>query len=276
MDPNQPLTEVQTRIHVHFILFTLVVYDHLITLHREVRSVWLHKRAKGSIIFLANRYALLALVVVLFVKDHTPSVQNCAVLERVYDASILMLCFSTCIFSAWRASAICNRSTFVFVLVLTLMGTSFVAYWVLFMTSARTHIFIVETHTIWCQAVSYISSSNLRKSVIIPLPTYIATRTCVILGETLVVLLTWAHTYRNSVQLHKMNFKVGRSSVTEYFLRDGECFLAGALLALNLTMLLVKNTTLVTSILHTYVTTPKSPLSPSLPQRILKLKTPTD
>lgn len=86
IDSTNPSTS-QSRIYSHLVLFgqsavwgyclywrlwtALVVYDHFLTLHREIHSVWLQKRTKGSTIFLVNRYALLSLVVGLLVKDHS-------------------------------------------------------------------------------------------------------------------------------------------------------------------------------------------------------------
>ncbi|KAI0091383.1 hypothetical protein BDY19DRAFT_622534 [Irpex rosettiformis] len=74
----------------------------------------------------------------------------------------------------------------------------------------------------------------------------IATRVCVLVGDTLAVLLTWIKTYRNVKELHKAK----STTLTKHLMRNGTLYFI-ALLALNLSMLLIKNTTLVTSILHT-------------------------
>ncbi|KAI0758517.1 hypothetical protein BC629DRAFT_1444043 [Irpex lacteus] len=188
---NQPYTEVQSRIYSHLVLFALVVYDHMITLHREIHSVWLQKRTKGSTIFVVNRYALLSLVVGLLVKDHSrvtaqhPSSIHRAALLAVSYINVYMMCL---FFFYAYVPAYSQRGEQV---------CAFVAYW-------RPIAFGVRIFLICLFQVREL---------------YVATRICVILGDTLVVLLTWAKTYRNSEELHRTN--KGGHTVTEYLMLDG-------------------------------------------------------
>lgn len=119
---------VLTQLHVP----ALATYDYLLTLHREVRCIWQQKCSKGTILFVANRYALLSFAVVLVTLDLTSNVrvrvlsviddpqyptkqltalevrlhlsrnpvalsllQSCAVLERFYEVFTLTLSFCT-------------------------------------------------------------------------------------------------------------------------------------------------------------------------------------
>ena len=54
-------------------LTAFAIYEHLITFYRELHCVWFHKFTKCSAIFYLNLYSLLALVIVLLMKDHMPS-----------------------------------------------------------------------------------------------------------------------------------------------------------------------------------------------------------
>lgn len=132
---------------------------------------------------------------------------SCVIHQRLYYVSVLLLCLCTCrkcrhravflinalndefytiaVFSAWRASVVCNRSNLVFIIVVCLVGSAFVAYWVstyiyppicvytltigmwqvFFITSERTHVHVIETRQIWCQDIPHLSLSSQRASV---------------------------------------------------------------------------------------------------------------
>ncbi|KAI0758534.1 hypothetical protein BC629DRAFT_1550866 [Irpex lacteus] len=65
---------VQAWTYTYFILATLVIHEHLITLYREVRCIWRQQRSKGLVLFVVNRYALLSLAVTLILKNSFPGV----------------------------------------------------------------------------------------------------------------------------------------------------------------------------------------------------------
>ncbi len=108
------------------------------------------------------------------------STPSCVLINALNDE------FSTiAVFSAWRASVVCNRSNLVFIIVVCLVGSAFVAYWVstyiyhpicvytltiamwqvFFITSERTHVYVIETRQIWCQDIPHLSLSSQRASV---------------------------------------------------------------------------------------------------------------
>ena len=77
-------------------LIAWVIYEHLITLDREIRCVWFHKFTKGSVIFYLNRYAVLSMVIVLLIKDNIPSVHVCDSIVSFFSAAVTVLTHSMC------------------------------------------------------------------------------------------------------------------------------------------------------------------------------------
>ncbi|KAI0758526.1 hypothetical protein BC629DRAFT_1550749 [Irpex lacteus] len=242
---------VLTQLHVP----ALATYDHLLTLHREVRCIWQQKCSKGTLLFVANRYALLSFAVILVTLDLTSNVR------RFYEVFTLILSFCTSVFTAWRVSIIWNRSTPVFIAVFSLVSTSLVMYLVMiscfafdiwlikqpatqmiFFTS-RSAVYNGLYQQVWCLAISRLSQTSQHKYLTTLRAAIMATRICVLAGDTLAVALTWVKTYRYVKDLHQ----VKAANVTERLIRDGY-----TLLGFGLAVLLIKNTILVTSILHTF------------------------
>lgn len=61
----------------------LLAYEYIITFDRELRHIWQRKLSSATIIFVLNRYTVLALYFVNLVRYLNPASANCAVLVRV-------------------------------------------------------------------------------------------------------------------------------------------------------------------------------------------------
>ena len=64
-------------------LAALLVYEYIITFDRELRHIWQRKLSSATVIFVLNRYTILALYLVNLVRYLNPASANCAVLVRV-------------------------------------------------------------------------------------------------------------------------------------------------------------------------------------------------
>ncbi|KAI0346540.1 hypothetical protein BDW22DRAFT_1342693 [Trametopsis cervina] len=93
----------------------LLLYDYVLTLRREIVTIWCRKFRAASYLFLANRYLALFYGLLLILTDQTHSPTNCIVTARMFQATSDLL---TIIFGPLRVYAIWNRSRVLFTVIM--------------------------------------------------------------------------------------------------------------------------------------------------------------
>ncbi|RDX46039.1 hypothetical protein OH76DRAFT_1485822 [Lentinus brumalis] len=94
----------------------LIVYEHLLTIVQEYRVIWRRKLSIPMVLFIVNRYGLLAFGVIyalstlLWWEDDLPSSQSCEIIGRVQIVLVVVLDVVNVAFSALRIHAINNRN----------------------------------------------------------------------------------------------------------------------------------------------------------------------
>lgn len=201
---------------------TLIIYEHLITAAGEVRLLRERKFSNSGLIFLFNRYTLLAFGIINAVYVYpwdTPI--SCEAMSMLYDILQIILYAVAAAFSALRVYAINDRDWLSAMLTL-ILGLPPVAVNIFYtaIASYDTVSWIVGNPE--CNGGNDLSQSTENKLTI-------ATRTCATASELIVLIVIWSKTYKLFIQSRRNRWRL---SLVTLILRDGTIYFV-CLLALN-------------------------------------------
>ncbi|KAI0701048.1 hypothetical protein BC835DRAFT_1303840 [Cytidiella melzeri] len=199
---------VRSTNYIIYGLVALVVYEHLITVSREVRNVWSRKFSGAAVLFALNRYLLLVYILVQNVPVSTS--EGCFISLRTFDTIIELQALVSAIFSALRVYAIWNRNlvfpVFIFLLNLVRTVNNIDLY-----AGSSIVFFILGPFDICSEQSSRSEAAQVHATL--------ATRICVILADLLVLTVTWAKTV--STKRRAMRTGLNAPLIT-MLLRDGD------------------------------------------------------
>ncbi|KAI9063811.1 hypothetical protein FKP32DRAFT_1592041 [Trametes sanguinea] len=199
-------------------VLAFLTYEYLITFDCEVGLFWRSKFTGASALFLTNRYWPLLVQVLNIASSARMSDKSCDAYVNALQTIELLQYFPWAAFSALRTFALSRGnwaiSTFVFLLSMVPLGVNFSQYhWLV----------VVNDPTIGCSKSSTISE-EMAKTVTI------ASRTCLMAADVIVLLVTWMSTF-GTIRLTDVALK-GRPSFVRLLVRDGTIYFT-VLLILN-------------------------------------------
>ncbi|KAI0689883.1 hypothetical protein BC835DRAFT_1308166 [Cytidiella melzeri] len=204
--------EVQNRLYVHCVLFTLIIYEHLATVSQAARYVWPWRWKFGTILFLINRYALLSLGAVLLAMAGATRTSSCNIIERLYFLLTIILNLTVILFTAVRASLLWDRSVLVFLVVFGIFSVGTAIYIMNLASVSETYMHSAVRDGVWCYARFDLSPSAQRIPLFLaslgmrisdthePSANQVA-HICAIVGDTVAIVMTWMKMFKNFQQL---------------------------------------------------------------------------
>ncbi|KAI0690627.1 hypothetical protein BC835DRAFT_1307812 [Cytidiella melzeri] len=207
----------------------LLLYDYLITLQREITTVWSRNCRPATILFLLNRYLSIIYGLLLTVADQSGGQTSCAVITRLFQVVSQLLTVMFALFSALRVYAIWNRSNCLFTVILALN-----------LLPVGVNIYVHAKETLKFEALPFantcVSRSQLNPMLLDGIIR--GSRVAVIFGDALVLTFTWWKTLSIRREASSAHIRV---TLTFLLIRDGTIFFF-SLLALNLVQaILVEN-----------------------------------
>ncbi|RPD56443.1 hypothetical protein L227DRAFT_578897 [Lentinus tigrinus ALCF2SS1-6] len=200
-------------------MLTLALYEIMLTFDREVQLVWQQKFNGATLLFLLNRYiSLLRLSIIIFLvllfSDKVCSYGPFLVAGLEYSLLLIIA-----VFFALRVYALTKHTILPALLVFVLLAVPLVTnVYITTLTTTRT-----LPPPLFCITSIHISIKLYEK-------------TCVLVGDLLVVLITWYTTYRTWRASRTAQFK---ASLSTLLLRDGHVILV--LSALQLLFLFIND-----------------------------------
>ncbi|KAL7280949.1 hypothetical protein ACG7TL_005898 [Trametes sanguinea] len=237
-------------------VLAFLTYEYLITFDSEVGLFWRSKFTGASALFLINRYWPLLVNILNITSSARMSDQSCDSYVKALQTIELLQYFPWAAFSALRTYALSrgNRalSILVFFLSIVPMGVNFSQYhWLV----------VINDPTIGCSKSSTISAEMAKRLTI-------ASRTCLIAADVIVLLVTWTSTF-GTIRIADAALK-GRPSFVRLLVRDGTIYFIILLilntLHLTFTMLSITNDALSPV---SYFTTFTEPITAVLVSRFL-------
>ncbi|KAI0669609.1 hypothetical protein C8Q78DRAFT_977205, partial [Trametes maxima] len=213
--------------------FALLAFEYAITLDREVRLVWGRKVSGATLLFILNRYWLFFQYVTQVVTTY-PISETVSYEYRVCNVVGYMVLvgnggppFIWAAFSTLRGYALSGRRWWIGLLILTLFIPDIVLT-VVYYSKLKPAVLPPPFNCVL--------SSNTPESTWIHLPAVvIAGRICLIVGDLLVLIITWHSTYAIRRAAHDGQL---RMSLTKAILKDGTLYFA-CLLILNVANIIV-------------------------------------
>ncbi|KAI0334549.1 hypothetical protein GY45DRAFT_1242288, partial [Cubamyces sp. BRFM 1775] len=244
----------QTNIFWTSSAMALLVYDYLLTLRHEVRFVWSRKFTGATVLFLLNRYIIILvyLVDVITLFPIISKVSACPGTGRFITVLEVLPYIIWAAFSSLRAYALSSRNLPIGLLIflLSLVPAGVNAYFF------STFSFIELPSPSNCTALSDITAQLMT----------IVSRASLMAADTLVIVVTWASTYRigKASRDARLGFSFGA-----LLLRDGTIYFV-ALVAMNIvhmTLNTVKPNDFVQQ--ASYVTVLENPITSILVSRFI-------
>ncbi|RPD59958.1 hypothetical protein L227DRAFT_575959 [Lentinus tigrinus ALCF2SS1-6] len=193
--------------------FTLVLCEYFVHLPREVELFWKRRVTGASVLFLSNRYLMPLSELVQILTYGPMSEKSCANITDIIPAITLLPYFPWAAFSALRTYALCGRHFGLPVGILVLLlssvpiGVNFVDYrWL--SSTADPVLGCLE---------QVAEPPHLRKNFTI------ASRTCLIASDLVVLCVTWRATYR-ATRLARVTGKKSKDTFSGTLLRDGTIY----------------------------------------------------
>ncbi|KAI8974520.1 hypothetical protein BD414DRAFT_424359, partial [Trametes punicea] len=247
----------------------LLGYDYLLTLHREIRLVWMHKLSGATVLFLLNRYMIILLYAIdmITISPINPKVplHRCPGTGRFITVLEILPYIIWAVFSSLRTYALSRRNIIigVVVFVLSLVPAGVNAYFF----STLTFVNLPPPSN--CTALSAISDRLSRDAHwsgcwIVT----IVSRSSLMAADALAIIVTWASTY--GIGKASRDVRLATSFGT-LLLRDGELSVTYmALLAMNVVHMTL-NTVKPSSFFQqaSYVTVVENPLISILISRFI-------
>ncbi|KAH8103472.1 hypothetical protein BXZ70DRAFT_1005886 [Cristinia sonorae] len=209
----------------------IVIFDYFLTFSREVRCLWKRKASVATVIFILERYAIICLGIMRMYPSKMDSLGSCKAHQIASQAMTILVISGIGLFTAFRSYAITGKIT-VMVILVFLCG--------MFAPAANIYNFARPREYVYDRDMSicYVrpTAEAIRKTPTISMCMPILVRSITILGDVLVLAVTWNKSYgvyRESLRLR--NF---RPKIAIMLLRDGTLYFV-ALAALNLVVLLL-------------------------------------
>ncbi|KAH8102710.1 hypothetical protein BXZ70DRAFT_906001 [Cristinia sonorae] len=187
-----------------FVAGTIIFYEYIISFPREIQCIWRRKFNLVTLIYILERYIVIALVITRFY-DPTKSLEKCKQKQLANETLYMMVIFGIGIFTFFRAYAISGRLTL-----------PVVAVFLCSMFSPFANIMYSIDGFICVSGPT--PEAARRTPRIMP----IIVRSVTILGDLLVLAITWSRSadiFKTSLRMR--NFKP-RTSVL--LVRDGAFF----------------------------------------------------
>ncbi|KAI0687549.1 hypothetical protein C8Q76DRAFT_760014 [Earliella scabrosa] len=168
----------------------LIVWEYLITLGQEVELFWANKLTGAAVLFYFNRYLNLVNNIYGIVMNMPISDEDCPAFAQSSKIMGIFQYFPWAVFSGLRAFALTRNwplSTFIFLLSCVPMGVNY----------AHFHFNSTGTNNPYtgCLTTDDVTSELARKLTI-------ASRSCLITADVLLVYVTWFNMYRQSGPKH--------------------------------------------------------------------------
>ncbi|RPD66214.1 hypothetical protein L227DRAFT_570117 [Lentinus tigrinus ALCF2SS1-6] len=198
-------------------VFVVLVFEFLITFDREVHFAWGRKLSWARTIFLMNRYlSILEYLVVL--GPLLPTLN--------YFAFQVVLYVVWAGFAGWRVYAISGRNSILTTIVVLLA-----------VVPAVTNAYVTTCTTIALSELGCMSGMNLSILTWIdrdPSLVSVATRSCMILSDALVIIITWVKTWGTMRAARKLHVQM---SFTSLILKEGVLYFV-IMLSLNIVQII--------------------------------------
>ncbi|KZT02837.1 uncharacterized protein LAESUDRAFT_684714 [Laetiporus sulphureus 93-53] len=205
----------------------MIIYDFLLTLGQDVRHFWSRKLTLSVALYFLTRVTTLAVAVfyILFQLLQSSSA-GCKTVPYLFTSLEMLSMCLWAVFSALRVHAISNRKKLLTVVVL---GLGLVPVATNFESLAKASLLTVEIENFTiCVQTTSLSNSEYGIGII-------ATRSCAIANDALVLVLTWYHAY-GTIKIGPPSGTV--SSLALILLRNGAMYF-GILLAVNVSQVVV-------------------------------------
>lgn len=220
---------------------SLILYDYLLTLSREVELVWHSQRSPAKYTFFYNRYCVLLWAFYVVISLLRSSQTSC-VAEFIVSSCFDISFFATwAVFSALRVWAISGRdwrpTSLTLALGLVPVATNMLNY-----IRSKAAYGVGLNGSLECIYSSRLSVSLNNKMVI-------ATRSCAIASDVVVLVAIWAYTRHSRRVAHGLN---QRFPLVTMFLRSG-CLYFIILLTMNVIDIVLWTTTDLNGIVSDFI-----------------------
>ncbi|KAJ3554759.1 hypothetical protein NM688_g2940 [Phlebia brevispora] len=186
-----------------------VCYEYLITLKYEYEFLWRRKWTGSTWLFLANRYVLLAVIILTQVAlqiCHNITLTN--FLDVFYELPVLILA----VFSALRVFALLDRAYATAGCVFALGLVPVLVYFSYISTKSASSPIIMWTIQFWARHVTMITRYLPQRC-----STTLAGLMCMMSADVIAVITTWMKTYRHVRQGTSIGMNVGFSTAILHF-----------------------------------------------------------
>ncbi|KAI0629432.1 hypothetical protein C8Q77DRAFT_1235304 [Trametes polyzona] len=217
MSDNEYAAQVQTLVdesYETFAAFALLAFEYVITFDREVRLVWGRKVTGATILFVLNRYWLFFQYVTQVVTTYPISqhvTHSCDIVGRMIIVGNAGPPFIWAAFSALRGYALSGRKWWIGILIALFYIPDIVINCIYY--SGLTPIAVEPPFN--CLLAADLSETTWIHFVI-------SSRVCLIVGDLIVLIVTWHSTFGITRAAKVANI---RMSLTNAILKDGECLL---------------------------------------------------
>ncbi|KAI0747406.1 hypothetical protein C8Q74DRAFT_1374441 [Fomes fomentarius] len=184
----------------------LAIYEHLITFDREVRLVWRRKITGATVLFVLNKYLLLMRFIVVLTSYNISTTE----VQAVYPVGRRLANDTPLAFAALRVYALTDHLWW-------LAGIIFLVSSVPVATNS--YFYSITSIDSFIPPFNCVTSANLSKEAYLGF--LISTRSSVILGDILVLIVTWYKTYSTWKTAASVAMKASFSSM---ILRDGTIY----------------------------------------------------
>ncbi|KAI0663956.1 hypothetical protein C8Q70DRAFT_943937 [Cubamyces menziesii] len=191
--------------------FALLSFEYVITFDREVRLVWGRKVTGATVLYVLNRYWLFLEYITQVVTTFPISEKSCDVVGYMVIVGNAGPPFIWAAFSALRGYALSGRKSWV-ALIILLFYVPHIALTCVYYTKL--------VPTLAPPPFNCLLASNIAETTWIHFT--IASRTCLIVGDLIVLAVTWQSTFNIARAARMARMRV---SLTYSILTDGICLL---------------------------------------------------
>lgn len=209
-------SDLQIEVWVRASVYVLAMYDYVITVDQEVSSVWKRKINATSVLLLAARWTMVLGAIILYIPS-PQTLTGCKVATAVSEFLALSTLCIVAVFSGIRVYALWGGSIVLFSIVFLLEFTPVVA-----------NIYRLTKTTYPTTPFVCIEIPNIDPGTFVTLIR--VARIPVIVGNGLVVVVTWIRSFRQILDGRRQNLPVPLSTI---IFRDGTVYFL-LLLLINL------------------------------------------
>ncbi|CCM04122.1 uncharacterized protein FIBRA_06283 [Fibroporia radiculosa] len=224
----------------------LVIYDHVITLALEIQLIWRCKATGATLIFFLNRYLLFiyAMSSILNVINWSTNVVSCRFIHNtscaktdqlralLYNFANIALPLIVAVFSALRVYALAHTSSMRLVVALAtlLLGVVPSGANLYYYTQQSYPVVVVLGNNTACNYTSNYSLILYKNSYSPNVSLTIIARTCALVSDLLVLIVTWLKTFKFYVRSKSSGVE---TPFFELLLKDGTLYFM-VMLVLNI------------------------------------------